>query len=203
MNNTLAPFCRSAYSSSVPPVSSCIQVPKRIEVHSIHTYVALYRFLPQEQNDLELQWVKDKEPVSKCVCPILVSLWPCYSVVLPSVHACTCFVCIFVPSVFCPTCCSGGMKLSAPSAEDSDGVPLRTTNNKLKAHHCCPFVPLETELCSQQGERWEDIRRDGMNVAGLSYRRRETQADRKKCAHVDVRPLKQDKEEEELAPQRG
>uniref|UniRef100_A0A3Q2D5C1 SH3 and cysteine-rich domain-containing protein 2 n=1 Tax=Cyprinodon variegatus TaxID=28743 RepID=A0A3Q2D5C1_CYPVA len=29
-------------------------LPKRIEVHSIHTYVALYRFLPQEQNDLEL-----------------------------------------------------------------------------------------------------------------------------------------------------
>uniref|UniRef100_A0A3Q3XQC9 SH3 and cysteine-rich domain-containing protein 2 n=1 Tax=Mola mola TaxID=94237 RepID=A0A3Q3XQC9_MOLML len=32
----------------------CAQVPKRIEVHSIHTYVALYKFLPQEQNDLEL-----------------------------------------------------------------------------------------------------------------------------------------------------
>ncbi|XP_054463442.1 SH3 and cysteine-rich domain-containing protein 2-like [Anoplopoma fimbria] len=32
-----------------------VQVPKRIEVHSIHTYVALYKFLPQEQNDLELQ----------------------------------------------------------------------------------------------------------------------------------------------------
>ncbi|KAG5831846.1 hypothetical protein ANANG_G00284240 [Anguilla anguilla] len=31
------------------------KVPKRIEVHSIHTYVALYKFLPQEQNDLELQ----------------------------------------------------------------------------------------------------------------------------------------------------
>lgn len=30
------------------------EVPKRIEVHSIHTYVALYKFLPQEQNDLEL-----------------------------------------------------------------------------------------------------------------------------------------------------
>uniref|UniRef100_A0A8C5DE66 SH3 and cysteine-rich domain-containing protein 2 n=1 Tax=Gouania willdenowi TaxID=441366 RepID=A0A8C5DE66_GOUWI len=27
---------------------------RRIEVHSIHTYVALYKFLPQEQNDLEL-----------------------------------------------------------------------------------------------------------------------------------------------------
>uniref|UniRef100_A0A3Q3BEB4 SH3 and cysteine-rich domain-containing protein 2 n=1 Tax=Kryptolebias marmoratus TaxID=37003 RepID=A0A3Q3BEB4_KRYMA len=34
--------------------SRCVQVPKRIEVHSIHTYVALYKFLPQEQNDLEL-----------------------------------------------------------------------------------------------------------------------------------------------------
>uniref|UniRef100_A0A3B5MLP4 SH3 and cysteine-rich domain-containing protein 2 n=1 Tax=Xiphophorus couchianus TaxID=32473 RepID=A0A3B5MLP4_9TELE len=31
-----------------------LPVPKRIEVHSIHTYVALYRFLPQELNDLEL-----------------------------------------------------------------------------------------------------------------------------------------------------
>nr|XP_024656890.1 SH3 and cysteine-rich domain-containing protein 2-like isoform X2 [Maylandia zebra] len=30
------------------------KVPKRIEVHSIHTYVALYKFLPQEPNDLEL-----------------------------------------------------------------------------------------------------------------------------------------------------
>ncbi|CAF91528.1 unnamed protein product, partial [Tetraodon nigroviridis] len=27
----------------------------RAEVHSIHTYVALYKFLPQEKNDLELQ----------------------------------------------------------------------------------------------------------------------------------------------------
>nr|XP_040047956.1 SH3 and cysteine-rich domain-containing protein 2-like isoform X4 [Gasterosteus aculeatus aculeatus] len=34
---------------------SSVMVPKRIEVHSIHTYVALYKFLPQEQNDLELQ----------------------------------------------------------------------------------------------------------------------------------------------------
>lgn len=42
-------------STSVPPLSSFVQVPKRIEVHSIHTYVALYKFLPQEQNDLELQ----------------------------------------------------------------------------------------------------------------------------------------------------
>ncbi|XP_036004005.1 SH3 and cysteine-rich domain-containing protein 2 isoform X2 [Fundulus heteroclitus] len=33
---------------------SVAKVPKRIEVHSIHTYVALYGFLPQEQNDLEL-----------------------------------------------------------------------------------------------------------------------------------------------------
>lgn len=51
-NNTLG--C-SQYSTSVPPLSSWFQVPKRIEVHSIHTYVALYRFLPQEHNDLELQ----------------------------------------------------------------------------------------------------------------------------------------------------
>ncbi|MFT7819396.1 SH3 and cysteine-rich domain-containing protein 2 [Arapaima gigas] len=28
--------------------------PRRIEVHSVHTYVALYKFLPQEKNDLEL-----------------------------------------------------------------------------------------------------------------------------------------------------
>lgn len=34
------------------------QTPKRVEVHSIHTYVALYKFLPQEKNDLELQLVK-------------------------------------------------------------------------------------------------------------------------------------------------
>uniref|UniRef100_A0A673A694 SH3 and cysteine-rich domain-containing protein 2 n=1 Tax=Sphaeramia orbicularis TaxID=375764 RepID=A0A673A694_9TELE len=32
-----------------------LQTPKRVEVHSIHTYVALYKFLPQEKNDLELQ----------------------------------------------------------------------------------------------------------------------------------------------------
>ncbi|TKS89674.1 SH3 and cysteine-rich domain-containing protein 2 24b2/STAC2 [Collichthys lucidus] len=31
------------------------RTPKRVEVHSIHTYVALYKFLPQEKNDLELQ----------------------------------------------------------------------------------------------------------------------------------------------------
>uniref|UniRef100_A0A8C6WZ03 SH3 and cysteine-rich domain-containing protein 2 n=1 Tax=Neogobius melanostomus TaxID=47308 RepID=A0A8C6WZ03_9GOBI len=30
-------------------------VPKRIDVQSIHTYVALFKFLPQEHNDLELQ----------------------------------------------------------------------------------------------------------------------------------------------------
>uniref|UniRef100_A0A3B3Z741 SH3 and cysteine-rich domain-containing protein 2 n=1 Tax=Periophthalmus magnuspinnatus TaxID=409849 RepID=A0A3B3Z741_9GOBI len=33
----------------------CLQTPKRVEIHSIHTYVALYKFLPQEKNDLELQ----------------------------------------------------------------------------------------------------------------------------------------------------
>ncbi|KAM4623476.1 SH3 and cysteine-rich domain-containing protein 2-like [Polymixia lowei] len=32
-----------------------LKTPKRMEVHSVHTYVALYKFLPQEQNDLELQ----------------------------------------------------------------------------------------------------------------------------------------------------
>ncbi|XP_067101562.1 SH3 and cysteine-rich domain-containing protein 2-like [Osmerus mordax] len=32
-----------------------LKTPKRIDVHSIHTYVALYKFLPQEKNDLELQ----------------------------------------------------------------------------------------------------------------------------------------------------
>ncbi|XP_034449605.1 SH3 and cysteine-rich domain-containing protein 2-like isoform X1 [Hippoglossus hippoglossus] len=37
-----------------PAEESNVTVPKRIEVHSIHTYVALYKFLPQEQNDLEL-----------------------------------------------------------------------------------------------------------------------------------------------------
>uniref|UniRef100_A0A665T023 SH3 and cysteine-rich domain-containing protein 2 n=1 Tax=Echeneis naucrates TaxID=173247 RepID=A0A665T023_ECHNA len=31
-----------------------MDAPRRIEVHSIHTYVALYKFLPQEPNDLEL-----------------------------------------------------------------------------------------------------------------------------------------------------
>ncbi|XP_029293482.1 SH3 and cysteine-rich domain-containing protein 2-like isoform X3 [Cottoperca gobio] len=37
-----------------PAEENNAMVPKRIEVHSIHTYVALYKFLPQEQNDLEL-----------------------------------------------------------------------------------------------------------------------------------------------------
>uniref|UniRef100_A0A1A8MKP8 SH3 and cysteine-rich domain-containing protein 2 n=1 Tax=Nothobranchius pienaari TaxID=704102 RepID=A0A1A8MKP8_9TELE len=32
-----------------------LKTPKRAAVHSIHTYVALYKFLPQEKNDLELQ----------------------------------------------------------------------------------------------------------------------------------------------------
>lgn len=31
-----------------------LKTPKRVELHSIHTYVALYKFLPQEKNDLEL-----------------------------------------------------------------------------------------------------------------------------------------------------
>ncbi|XP_031171319.2 SH3 and cysteine-rich domain-containing protein 2-like [Sander lucioperca] len=32
-----------------------LKTPKKVEVHSVHTYVALYKFLPQEKNDLELQ----------------------------------------------------------------------------------------------------------------------------------------------------
>ncbi|XP_057682929.1 SH3 and cysteine-rich domain-containing protein 2-like [Corythoichthys intestinalis] len=32
-----------------------LKTPKRVEIHSMHTYVALYKFLPQENNDLELQ----------------------------------------------------------------------------------------------------------------------------------------------------
>ncbi|KAI9526388.1 hypothetical protein NQZ68_039996, partial [Dissostichus eleginoides] len=35
--------------------SPLLKTPKKVEVHSIHTYVALYKFLPQEKNDLELQ----------------------------------------------------------------------------------------------------------------------------------------------------
>lgn len=31
-----------------------LKTPKRVEVHSMHTYVALYKFLPQEKNDLAL-----------------------------------------------------------------------------------------------------------------------------------------------------
>ncbi|CAG02833.1 unnamed protein product, partial [Tetraodon nigroviridis] len=45
---------QTAAEEGIPLLSSCAQVPKRIEVHSVHTYVALYKFLPQEQNDLEL-----------------------------------------------------------------------------------------------------------------------------------------------------
>ncbi|XP_029912863.1 SH3 and cysteine-rich domain-containing protein 2-like isoform X2 [Myripristis murdjan] len=41
--------------TQTPAEESSVKVPKRIEVHAIHTYVALYKFLPQEQNDLELQ----------------------------------------------------------------------------------------------------------------------------------------------------
>ncbi|KAM4531056.1 SH3 and cysteine-rich domain-containing protein 2-like isoform 2-T2 [Odontesthes bonariensis] len=44
----------STEQAQIPAEDSGVKVPKRIEVHSIHTYVALYRFLPQEQNDLEL-----------------------------------------------------------------------------------------------------------------------------------------------------
>ncbi|KAM6904621.1 SH3 and cysteine-rich domain-containing protein 2-like [Xenentodon cancila] len=45
----------SVEQSQIFAEESEVKVPKRIEVHSIHTYVALYKFLPQEQNDLELQ----------------------------------------------------------------------------------------------------------------------------------------------------
>ncbi|XP_062302866.1 SH3 and cysteine-rich domain-containing protein 2-like [Osmerus eperlanus] len=45
----------SGVSVHPPADENTVKVPKRIEVHSIHTYVALYKFLPQEHNDLELQ----------------------------------------------------------------------------------------------------------------------------------------------------
>lgn len=45
-----------------------LQTPKRVEVHSIHTYVALYKFLPQEKNDLELQLVFYIYFIFLCVC---------------------------------------------------------------------------------------------------------------------------------------
>ncbi|KAJ7984589.1 hypothetical protein DPEC_G00356350 [Dallia pectoralis] len=32
-----------------------LKTPKSIDIHSVHTYVALYKFIPQEKNDLELQ----------------------------------------------------------------------------------------------------------------------------------------------------
>ncbi|KAF3699911.1 SH3 and cysteine-rich domain-containing protein 2 [Channa argus] len=44
----------SSSQAQTPAEESSVTVPKRIEVHSIHTYVALYKFLPQELNDLEL-----------------------------------------------------------------------------------------------------------------------------------------------------
>ncbi|XP_036069063.1 SH3 and cysteine-rich domain-containing protein 2 isoform X6 [Oryzias melastigma] len=44
----------SGEQAQLPPEDTGAKMPKRIEVHSIHTYVALYKFLPQEQNDLEL-----------------------------------------------------------------------------------------------------------------------------------------------------
>ncbi|XP_040918944.1 SH3 and cysteine-rich domain-containing protein 2-like [Toxotes jaculatrix] len=44
----------SSGQAQTPAEEETQKVPKRIEVHSIHTYVALYKFLPQEQNDLEL-----------------------------------------------------------------------------------------------------------------------------------------------------
>uniref|UniRef100_A0A3Q4MX33 SH3 and cysteine rich domain 2 n=1 Tax=Neolamprologus brichardi TaxID=32507 RepID=A0A3Q4MX33_NEOBR len=50
---TLAQLSQSSFSSISE--SPCHETPKRMEVRSIHTYVALYKFLPQEKNDLELQ----------------------------------------------------------------------------------------------------------------------------------------------------
>uniref|UniRef100_A0A3B4GW39 SH3 and cysteine rich domain 2 n=1 Tax=Pundamilia nyererei TaxID=303518 RepID=A0A3B4GW39_9CICH len=50
---TLAQLSQSSFSSISE--SPCHETPKRVEVRSIHTYVALYKFLPQEKNDLELQ----------------------------------------------------------------------------------------------------------------------------------------------------
>ncbi|XP_041673457.1 SH3 and cysteine-rich domain-containing protein 2-like [Cheilinus undulatus] len=44
----------SSGQTQTPAEDSSVKMPKRIEIHSIHTYVALYKFLPQEQNDLEL-----------------------------------------------------------------------------------------------------------------------------------------------------
>uniref|UniRef100_A0A3B5B5Z5 SH3 and cysteine-rich domain-containing protein 2 n=1 Tax=Stegastes partitus TaxID=144197 RepID=A0A3B5B5Z5_9TELE len=66
---SLAQLSRSSFGSIsespllTPPESEkadsedrvSLKTPKRVEVHSIHTYVALYKFLPQEKNDLELQ----------------------------------------------------------------------------------------------------------------------------------------------------
>lgn len=51
-------------------ISFPTQTPKRVEVHSIHTYVALYKFLPQEKNDLELQLVKLPSILFLCVCEL-------------------------------------------------------------------------------------------------------------------------------------
>ncbi|XP_076000432.1 SH3 and cysteine-rich domain-containing protein 2-like [Genypterus blacodes] len=44
----------SVGQADTPAEENSVTVPKRIEVHAIHTYVALYKFLPQEHNDLEL-----------------------------------------------------------------------------------------------------------------------------------------------------
>uniref|UniRef100_A0A8C9Z2D7 SH3 and cysteine-rich domain-containing protein 2 n=1 Tax=Sander lucioperca TaxID=283035 RepID=A0A8C9Z2D7_SANLU len=66
---SLAQMSRSSFSSIsespllTPPESEkadsedrvSLKTPKKVEVHSVHTYVALYKFLPQEKNDLELQ----------------------------------------------------------------------------------------------------------------------------------------------------
>uniref|UniRef100_A0AAZ3SK31 SH3 and cysteine rich domain 2 n=1 Tax=Oncorhynchus tshawytscha TaxID=74940 RepID=A0AAZ3SK31_ONCTS len=47
---------RNTFSVSMcPEFVLSPSVPRRIEVHSIHTYVALFKFLPQEHNDLGLE----------------------------------------------------------------------------------------------------------------------------------------------------
>uniref|UniRef100_A0A3Q4HV61 SH3 and cysteine-rich domain-containing protein 2 n=1 Tax=Neolamprologus brichardi TaxID=32507 RepID=A0A3Q4HV61_NEOBR len=46
-------FCQKIFLCLMIPQEK--HTPKRMEVRSIHTYVALYKFLPQEKNDLELQ----------------------------------------------------------------------------------------------------------------------------------------------------
>uniref|UniRef100_A0A3Q3IXL8 SH3 and cysteine rich domain 2 n=1 Tax=Monopterus albus TaxID=43700 RepID=A0A3Q3IXL8_MONAL len=92
----------------------CFQVPKRIEVHSIHTYVALYKFLPQEPNDLQLhpgdrvqvtddsneEWWKVGNKSSANICA-------CVFVCASSVYRNVCVMHLFSVSVLCPQICVG------------------------------------------------------------------------------------------------